>query len=195
MVARTCYLMCLGSCLLVIWLHEQPKSSLMTSTKFWKWLRQVVVRVLGDVTDVTDAFAWLGAFGHETMKPTQLVCSHPWVEKLERKIPDHLKLLFDSTTSVAKLDPDPHCGHRRVSGAEGLKGTQVYPWDYAREVRDQYQLFVKGGGMDIEEVESDSDMEVPFEEWAKAAPACAFPEARLEELGDWLNLPSDKLVL
>ena len=121
------------------------------------------------------------------MKPTQLVCSHPWAKNLERKIPAHLKILFDSAAGVKDLPDDPHCGHRRISGAEGLKGSQVYPWDFVCAVRDEYLDGVDKGGMDFEDDESDSDTEVPMAHWEQVAKACAFPEVRLQELGGWLN--------
>ena len=69
-------------------------------------------------------------YGHATMKPTQLLGSHPWIVRLARTMPADFELLVDSTDGVRHLPCSSSPGRRRVSGAAGLEDGQVYPWEY-----------------------------------------------------------------
>ena len=195
MVARNVLLMAMASCLLVSWLHEQPKSSCMSVTKFADWLRFVLTTVLHNVTEWTEAFTWLGAYGHETMKPTELLGSHRWIERLARTIPAEHKLLFESSDLVQHLPAAAHSGHRRISGAmDGLTTSQVYPWEYAKAVHAHYTTFRAYQAAQVGEPEVDDDLEMPWEAYKIASARCNWAESRLDELDALLALPADKLL-
>ena len=193
MAARNVLLMALCSCMMTSWMHEHPKSSCLGATKFVSWLKVALTVSLPDITSWTEAFTWMGAFGHETKKPTELLGSHSWILNLTRTVPEEHKLLFDSSHGVRHLPDAVHSGRRRVSGAEGLQDSQVYPWDFAKAVYANFAEF-KAQQEESVELELSDDAEMPWEGYKIASALCDWEESRLSDLDDMLGQPPGKLL-
>ena len=92
--------------------------------------------------------------------------------------------------------PDPTSGKPRVVGKpKGLKGSQAYPIEYARSVFrewDFHETKRQQESATMGEDDSDSDCDTPWAEWYSVHRKCLWPEAELEELAEFLNIPMDK---
>jgi hypothetical protein len=63
MAARNALLLAMASCLLAAWLHGHPGSSSLSGTKFFEWLKVVLTEALPNITEYTETFTWMGAYG------------------------------------------------------------------------------------------------------------------------------------
>ena len=96
-------------------------------------------------------------------------------------------------SGARNLPHDPTMLRRRVSGAEGLKETQVYPQDYGRAVHAEWDE-ATNGILETPEAESDSDMDMPWEEYAATFHRCSWKELELRSIAEMLNIQMDRLL-
>ena len=129
----------------VLWIVEQPSSSLMflhpRLAQFRRWA--------GDL-EVTTAMA---DFGGNTSKPTTLRGSPPWLPQLERKISAQTRnRLRVEGHALADVQVDEQ-GRKHVTGNANLKGSQAYPRGYATTVAEH--LATQAVAIDSSSSESD----------------------------------------
>lgn len=187
MAARVALLLAFAACCLVWFIHEQPLSSLLPVTKFFLWSKNVLRGTLQGLW--REVFTWLGAYGHETWKPTQLLSNAPWSAGLYKALTREQRFLLKPDTGVRHLPADPTTLRRRIAGASGLKSSQAYPKDYGLEVHRQWSMRdnLVPDAIDFDEI--DSDEEVPWSEWQAVRRACDWKELKLHELTDVLGVP------
>ena len=193
MVARTSYLVVFAVCLWLVILHEQPWTSIMSASKYFVWMRNIIRMVLHEEWE--EAFVWLGSYGHDLLKPTQLMGNRQWIHGLKRPLTDELRARCESSDAVQHLQDDPTTMRRRVTGKpSGLKSSQAYPIEYCRSVQ---QLWSEQNEVDVSRGIDDSDIDIddedaPWEAWRAASAACDWPEAHTDRLCRFLNIPSDR---
>ena len=187
MCARVSLLLVLCAIRALVFLHEQPESSLVPTTPFFCWARSVIRQHLHQSFNRT--FTWMGAYGADTQKPTQILSNAPWLHKLARPLRAERKELLLAASGVAHLPHDNRTGKRRISGASGLKQSQIYPALYGQEVYRQWSENPVAATFDNE---SDSDAECPWDEWRAAQQQTQWSELRIEELLSFLPVPADR---
>ena len=192
MCARVSILLVLCAIRTLIFLHEQPDSSLVPATPFFGWARDVIRGILHQQWN--RAFTWMGAFGAETQKPTQLLSNAPWLHRLERVLTSAKRQKLHAARGVEHLQHDRATGKRRISGASGLKESQVYPAAYGRAVFDEWSAARQLQVIDSDS-DGDSEAEIPWAEWTIAQKATQWPELRLHELQEFMPVPLDKPLL
>ena len=194
MAARVAVLIILTFIFKIKIIHEQPLSSLMSSSKYFVWLRNVLRHILGG--EWYECTTWMGAYGHELQKPTQLLSTDTLVYGLRRSLTPEQRLLCDSSEGVRFVPCDESSLRRRVVGApKGLKASQEYPVAYGEMVFQEWRKARKQEDPNkFDESDVDSDEDVPWEEFRKAARECNWAELRLESLARLLNIPGDKLL-
>ena len=152
---------------------------------YFIWARNTIREVLKQ--SWRRVFTWMGAFGAETQKPTQLISNGMWVEKLMRTMDKDQKQTLLAVQGVQHLSHDPATGQRRVSGAAGLKDSQVYPPRYGQACFDAFTNHRDAFAFGLEDSsEADSDEEIDWEAWALAAEKCQFAELGLGELAEFV---------
>ena len=189
MVARVCILIMFGCCLRIVYLHEQPASSLASSTKFFLWLRSTLMTVLQQRW--TRFLMWMGAWGGQIQKPTEIISNADWAPNLQQPLSPERRLAMRGALGIQHLPMDEGNMKRRVSGCSDLKDTQVYPPEYGAAVHDNWQQF--GDTMPDDESVS-SDDELPWNEWKAAAQMCNWAELNFEELEEFAGVPSESLL-
>ena len=128
MTARIAIIIILVICLGGIPVHEQPITSLLSACKFMVWARNIARGVLDHYW--IRMYTWMGAFGAELQKPTELICTQRWIFKLKRKLTADMKELLLASRAVENLPHDQDTLKRRVTGSrDGLKESQTYPLD------------------------------------------------------------------
>jgi hypothetical protein len=189
MVARTSLLLVFATALLVFFIHEQPLTSLMPDTMFFRWAKTMVRDMLSGTWQ--EVFTWLGAYGHETWKPTQLVSNAEWSACLYKKMTAEQRYMLKPDSGVRHLPCDPSTLRRRISGVDGLKSSQAYPKAYGLAVHREWTQRPHKLPTGIKFDEIDSDEEVPWSDWQARRSACAWKELKLQELQESFGVPDD----
>ena len=197
MAARVALLMILTYIFGVKVLHEQPLSSLMSASKYFEWLRNVLRSILGG--DWFECVTWMGAYGHELQKPTQLLSTDSMVYAMKRSLTPEQRARCDASEGCHHLPCLDGSMRRRVIGApKGLKASQEYPVAYGETVFQEWKKVRYNRPATIE-IEDDMDVssgdeDVPWSDWQQTSRLCAWPELRLDSLALLLNVPTDKLL-
>ena len=195
MVARTALLMVIMVCLRIMWLHEQPRSSCMSRSEYMQWVRLMPTTKLQDVSQWTEGFTNMGAFGHALKKPTELIGSEMFLPaNLYRKI-DKNDPRFDNSHAIVHLPADSVTGKKRVTGLPaGLKPSQVYPPAYAENVFKEWYIFRSINQGYLTEMDDDELLEhgVGWDIYSTARCACDWKDSRLHGLVALLNRPMGK---
>ena len=125
--ARVMLLLAFAACRGVMWLIEQPGSSLLSHIPRFRQLKRAQ-RVFYTKTH-------LGMFeGGSTAKATRLWSSHSWVGSLYRKLePDLLPPAPEGNDALTIKH-----GDGRVSGGPGLKNSQHWPKGFGSAIADAY---------------------------------------------------------
>ena len=194
MAARVSLLMVVCMCLFQTTIHEQPQTSLLHRTPFFRWMQQVIADKLFHWHEFVRVHIWMGAYGHQTKKGTELVASNQFALALKKPIAPIDQLAFASSLTSTSLPHDPATMRRRVMGASGLKQTQVYPAAYGAAVFDLWKQFYATADMDAIRDDDLDEADVPWDDWLVAAPRANFHEADLDSLAAMLNVPADRLV-
>ena len=192
MTARVAVLIILSFIFGATVLHEQPISSLMSASKFFVWVRQILRDSLqgGWYEEVT----WMGAYGHSLQKPTQLLCTDDMVYRLTRTLTPEQRARCDAAESCVVLPCDSGSLRRRCAGVpKGLKASQEYPWAFAETIYNEWcHTRLAKGVPQYADVDSDEDL--PMDAWMAASRECAWDELRLDDLATLLNIPADRLL-
>ena len=193
MLARVCLLLIFSGCMEVFWVHEQPATSLVPVTKFMLWVQEITKQVL--FQQWRELFTWLGSFGHEVQKPTQLVTNAVWAQGLIRTLTAEERREKTPESLIDTLPHDPSTMRRRVTGCpDELKASQAYPVAYGQAVHAEWRKDLDRRGLAPEE-EVDSDEEVPWEEWRQMHRQCLWKELELSAIADLFQLPVDVALL
>ena len=97
-----------------------------------------------------------------------------------------------ATDGVQHLDCDPSTGKARVSGADGLKSSEVHPQGCGLAVFDQHDRWVRSQGTAAIEIDSDdSDADLDWDDWQIERRTCAWGEARFDAIAVALRIPAD----
>lgn len=109
----------------VYWILEQPLNSL-----FWSMpaMREAQRQCKVGQLAWQRRFLWMGAYGHELLKPTELMGVFP---NLDVAWPTKRPLHGDSTSAYRRWRDAS--GRQRVAGRAGLKATEHYPVAFCRE--------------------------------------------------------------
>ena len=186
MLARVCLAMAFAACLRIWNIHEQPVTSLVPVTKFVRWLKWILRTILNVAW--FEEFTWLGAYGHETQKPTQLIGTAPWIGQLRRSLSLEEKEALLPDCGVRHLPFHPITMRPRVSGAQGLKSSQAYPRAYGQEVfklwRQNYTGEFRWDAVDVDE-------EIDWDEWRRNSRRCNWSASRLDDIAVMLGIPGD----
>ena len=161
MVSRMCLILLVLCVKRVVYILEQPLSSLMHAHP----RLQYIINLFGAYTTTT----YMGAFGAPTLKPSKLLSNRKWVDKLKRTADKELRQACQGNT-VRHLEANGRSDRRVTGNKDELKATQVYPWEYARCVLHEHQQQCIA---DFEEVESESsgsdeDWSMPDDDWSDA---------------------------
>jgi hypothetical protein len=191
MLSLVCIIIAFSACLRLRFLHEQPASSLASSTKYMLWLRNLLRDVLGQHWERVRF--WMGAYGGPTQKPTEILTNTTWAAELQRPLSAARKAELSAGGQVViHLPCDRSNLKRRVTGASGLKRTQAYPKAYGEEV---HRLWDKNMNANPQADESESsDDEIPWDAWKCAMCRCHWPESDLRNVQALINVPSNALV-
>ena len=156
MVSRMTLILYLLVAKQVMWIVEQPSSSLMflhpRLSQFRRW---------GGYLEV---LTYMAEYGGSTSKPTTLRGSPRWLPELEAKItPATRARLREEGVSLADVSIGKH-GRKVVTGNQNLKGSQAYPRGYAKAVVQRLcvapaDLTVESSDSDYADVGFDSDWE------------------------------------
>ena len=155
------------------WILEQPASSLMKFHDRMIWYR--------DKVKTYGAQTWMGAFGAETPKSTDLLSSERSVLRLGRSLSRKRKFEDMGVTTIG--------ADGSVTGGSGLKLTQEYTFAYAMEVFERFRSAPPNPQL-LDDWDSDDDTDydgydAEVEEWE---------DAGLTEVATWLHLPTDQLA-
>ena len=189
MLARVCLCIVFGCCLRLAFFHEQPASSLASSTKFLLWVRSVIIDILEQRWD--RFLMWMGHYGGHMQKPTEVCTNTEWGYLLRRPLSMERRQELWAVQGVQHLPGDQATGKRRISGAQGLKDSQVYPREYGEAIHDLWEKHAQT--LEIEE-EVSSDEDLPWQEWSAATHGCDWPETRLTEVAELIGVPSDSFL-
>ena len=121
-VSRLVLLLMVCSALDVIWIVEQPQSSLLFLHKR--------MRQLCELLKTFSSRTWMGAYGAASAKLTMLLCNHPMVYTLQRKL--HKKTFIASSRTYRD------CADGTVTGTAELAASQVCPPAYGEQVCDSF---------------------------------------------------------
>lgn len=127
MVSRTALLILTGVCLGVLFLLEQPITSLMLEHPRLRQLIQLAE--CGAIRGCKRISTYMGAFGAVSPKPTMLLGNAPWIDRLKKSV---RLSAFKKDASITTSHVDSQ-GRRRFTGGQGLKRTQEYPKGYGVE--------------------------------------------------------------
>ena len=72
----------------------------------------------------------IGAYGHETSKPTKLYSCSDNAHNLKKEVPEHLQQRLKDAQRLPIVEPETG----DVTGGAGLKGSQAYPEAYGDAV-------------------------------------------------------------
>ena len=133
----------------------------------------------------------MGAYGKTTAKPTELSSHSSCVLNLQRSRPARGQ--WDSLQGMNHLSPHAD-GRQLLSGAQGLGSSQTYTPEFGRAV---YQAWTIGrtdtSPFTMLELDADSDDEVDWDEWRRAAASSPnWAAARLDEVVEFANLSEDR---
>ena len=192
MAGRVALLVVFGCCLSQAIIHENPLTPLLSASKYFTWVRDTLRQTLGQNWD--EYFTWLGAFGHDLQKPTQLLSNRAFCRRLYRAMTSEERGLCDSNAAAHVLPCDPVCLKARVTGTPaGLKASQAYPIAYGEVVFQEWHAARMNEDPTMyQEEDIDSDEEVPWADWEAASQRCAWPELKLGTIGLAYNIPRDK---
>ena len=194
MAARVSLLMVVCLCLFQTTIHEQPQTSLLHRTPFFRWMQQVIAEKLFHWHEFVRVHIWMGAYGHQTKKGTELVASNQFALALKKPISASDRLAFTPSLTSSSLPHDPATMKRRIVGGSGLKETQVYPAAYGAAVFELWKQFYKTSDMNAIRDDDMDEAEMPWDSWLVAAPRANFQEANLDALATMLNVPTDRLI-
>ena len=192
MAARVSLLLIFMTAIGVWFLHEQPLSSLISCTKMFGWAKNKARTTLQGSWDET--FLWMGAYGHDTWKPTQIISSGRWTRSLYKPLTPLQRFMLKPDSGVIHLPHNPSTMKRRISGADGLKSSQAYPMAYGQRVLQLWSDRTEDQPQVIEFSESDSEEEIEWPAWRVAHEECNWKELRLEELVTGLGIPAGRLM-
>ena len=131
MTSRAAMLMLFGLCLDCEVILEQPLSSLMFLHPRMRQLVDLsVYRCIRPLLQIT---TFMGSFGAESLKPTFLVGSPPWLDKLRRDAEWFRSASSTQPHRTATYKEDDF-GMTRFTGDQGLKATQIYPVGYGHAI-------------------------------------------------------------
>ena len=191
MCARVSILLVLGTCMLLCMLHEQPATSLIPITRYFMWGKDKIKTELASFW--AEMFTWLGAFGHDTCKPTQLIGNRRWLLKLQRHLTKAQLADLLPDAGVHHLPCDPATLRPRVKGASGLKSSQAYPADFGRAVRDLWKENEEGIMQSFQDEVISDEEEVPWGLWQQsAANISRWSDLRLSDVVDLVGVPTDR---
>ena len=107
----------------VLWLIEQPSSSLFRYHPAFVWLQTKI--------PIVRQFVWLGSYGAASPKGIHLYGMHPCIHGLYKPLPNRLwkdaKLITNKSVDSS--------GRLRCSGGPMLKQSQAYPHAFGRAIQ------------------------------------------------------------
>ena len=129
MTARSAMLMIFGLCMGCDVILEQPASSFMLLHP--RMMQIIELSSTGCIRPLWQVQTNMGSFGAETLKPTFLFGSAPWMRKLCRDASwfRDAQSVHDIMLRLVRSQVDEF-GAIKIWGAAALKGTQVYPAGY-----------------------------------------------------------------
>ncbi|CAK9003302.1 unnamed protein product [Durusdinium trenchii] len=125
MTARVVIYLLICSLLRLMWVIEQPSSSLLEAHPLFAWLCSKI--------SVYKVFIWMGAYGGDSPKPTVLYSNYQFIYKLYCPLPKGK--VFEAEMSNKYVDSS---GQLRVSGGSDLKMSQHYPERFGIAVFELY---------------------------------------------------------
>ena len=148
MVSRMALVLYLLVAKQVMWIVEQPSSSLMflhpRLSQFRRWAGYLEARTT------------MAEYGGSSSKPTTLRGSPPWLQQLERKITPQTRARLRKE-GVALADVAEENRRKTVTGNKNLKGSQAYPRGYAKAVVQQLLKSANSDAIDLTADSSSSD--------------------------------------
>jgi len=127
MLARVVLLLKLLHAKHVVWVLEQPSSSL--------WEKTSAMQQLMTEMNIYKKFLWMGNYGGASPKPTCLYSNAACVQELAGESLDRSK--FTKQTGMTRRYRDTH-GAQRVSGDKNLKESQHYPEAFGHAIAAWY---------------------------------------------------------
>lgn len=110
----------------VLWLYEQPHSSLLSEHP----RMQELVRA----RKIYRAFMWMGSYGALTPKGTHLWCPSPCVGRLSLPLPQDVDWSAELVTKKTRAD-----GSVQITGSHALKASQAYPKQFGLATVDLWR--------------------------------------------------------
>ena len=186
-IARMCLIIALMIATSKHWVVEQPGTSLMMESTWMKFIK--------NLQQSYNVRTWMCMYGGPTQKSTQLQSGSRFALDLERTRDVRLDAELCATSGVRHETPDATTGRIRVTGHEGLKGSQEYPPGYGREV---LFAWIKGANNDhlIDMQCPEVEDETMWDDWrlARSVRSPDWTAARLHEVADLLQIPEQQVL-
>ena len=103
----------------VYWIIEQP-----TGTKMWEY---PAVQACLQRQGAAEVCLEQGAYGAQSVKPTTLMGTAPWLHEMERKCTPGMRQELKESGACTTAKYTDKSGRKRCQGTPELKGTQAYP--------------------------------------------------------------------
>ena len=158
------------------WILEQPGSSLMIEHPRMQQLKEY----FKDRWQET-GFC-MGAYGHQTLKPTKLYSCDGDVHMLKKDVPPELREQNAEAENLASVD---ELGG--VTGGSELKSSQAYPVAYGEAVGKMFHHKQRS----VEALSSDSDASDGDDDFN---PTDLWEDTKLCKMARWAGVPTDRLM-
>ena len=156
------------------WVLEQPASSLMIEHPRMQQLKAY----FKDRWQET-GFC-MGAYGHQTLKPTKLYSCDACVQMLKKDVPPELReKLTENEKKLASVD---EIGG--VTGGSDLKSSQAYPMAYGAAVGKMFHT-KRTSVQNVSDSDDDNDDFNPTDLWE---------DTKLCKMARWAGVPTDRLM-
>ena len=184
-VARMALVLMLQFVFGIHFIVEQPASSIMKAAPWMAHMRHMVKFWYTSL--------WMGMYGADTQKPTQLMSASFWSSFLGVRRDTTRDAEWSSTQLVSTGAPD-HRGRLPITGAKDMvKQSQEYPWGYAKAVIEKWaenknEPFTEDN-WDWPEIQ-----ELDWTVHAKAQQDAGldWTMAKLNDVADFLGIPKDR---